>query len=142
MVDNLPPKLCAFLEEISQVDPDTRAEMLIELADTLAPVPEEIATRPFPESAKVPGCESEVFAFAGKREDGTRDFFFAVENPQGISAKAMAAIIQETLNGADAEEIAKIPEDVAYAIFGRTLSMGKGQGLMSMIAVVKALSKR
>ena len=138
----LPSRLQELVTELLSVDADTRGDILIELSDQYSEVPESVATRPYPELAKVPGCESEVYAFVVNREDGTKDFHFAVENPQGISAMAMAAIVQETLNGEELEKIAQIPEDVVYQIFGRTLSMGKGQGLMSMMGVVKALARR
>ena len=40
------------------------------------------------------------------------------------------------------EEIERVPVDVVYQIFGRNLSMGKGQGLMGIMGVTKALAKR
>lgn len=141
-MDELPHKLRDLLEELRSVDSDTRGEILIELADTFTSVPPEVATPPYPEESRVPGCESEVFAFATNRSDGSRDYHFAVQNPQGISAKAMAAIIQQTLNGEPLSTIQALPQDIAYEIFGRTLSMGKGQGLMSMIGMVKALAAK
>jgi len=77
--------------------------------------------------------------FARARGDGSYDFHYAIENPQGISAMAMASIIQQTLSGLPADEIKSIPVDIAYQIFGRTLSMGKGQGLMGMVSMLKSV---
>ncbi|NBW39707.1 hypothetical protein EBR25_01755 [bacterium] len=135
----LPEKLQALIEELSLTDEDTRAEILIELADEFEPVTADIATTPYPEENRVPGCESEVFMFARARGDGSYDFHYAIENPQGISAMAMASIIQQTLSGLPADEIKSIPVDIAYQIFGRTLSMGKGQGLMGMVSMLKSV---
>lgn len=137
----LPEKLADLVQELSLTDQETRAEILIELSDHFQQVATDIASSPYPEESRVPGCESEVFIFTTKRDDSNYDFHFAIENPQGISAMAMAAIIQETLNGIPAEQIRAIPNDIAYQIFGRTLSMGKGQGLMGMIAMVKQLAQ-
>jgi cysteine desulfuration protein SufE len=65
-----------------------------------------------------------------------------VENPQGISAKAMAVILDETLSGAPPEQVAEVSPEIVYQVFGRELSMGKSMGLMSMVGMVSALAKR
>jgi len=68
--------------------------------------------------------------------DHTLKFHFAVENPQGISAKAMSVILDETASGAPLEEVAAIPCDIVYQFFGKDISMGKGQGLMGLVTKV------
>ena len=136
-------KLNELLSELSAIsDRDERMEYLIELAGEFGEVPPEVATRPFPESSLVPACQSEAYAFASRNPDGTLKFHFAVENPQGISAKAMAAIIDRTLSGATPQEVLAAPSDMVYEIFGRNIAMGKGQGLMSMLFAVQALTKQ
>src|SRR5205085_1683297 len=119
-------------------DRQERIQYLISLAESFKPPPEEIAKKPFPEDRRVPGCESEAFEFSVPRADGTRDYYFAVQNPQGVSAMALAEILHETISGARPEEIAAIPDDVIYQIFGNELSMGKSMGLMGMVRMVKA----
>ena len=79
--------------------------------------------------------------FALLRPDGRLDFHFAVENPQGVSAMALAAILQDSLSGASLEEVREVPEDLIYGIFGTELSMGKSMGLMGMIRSVKNLAR-
>lgn len=80
--------------------------------------------------------------FSEPAGDSGVKFHFAVENPQGISAKAMAVILDETLSGEDPDTIATVPADIVYQIFGKELSMGKGQGLMGMIELAKVLAKK
>ncbi|MEM1250308.1 MAG: SufE family protein [Acidobacteriota bacterium] len=130
-------ELFEFMEERSE-----RIQALIDTADRFVEVPAEVAERPFDEERKVPACESEAFVWSIPRADGTLDFHFAVENPQGISAKAMATILRETASGAPLSEVAEIPEDVPMTLFGRELSMGKNMGLMAMIAMVRTEAKR
>jgi cysteine desulfuration protein SufE len=144
-LDNpIPRKLSALLDEMSALDEDTRFELLIEYAEKFKEVPSEIATRPFQAKDKVPACESEAFLWAIPIQDEqnptkkTAKFYFAVENPQGISAKALAVILDETLSHAPIEQIKNIPEDMIYRLFGHTVSMGKGLGLMSMVSMLKA----
>lgn len=138
-----PAKLTELLETLEMVsDRNDRIDLLIGVADRFHPVPERIATRPFGEEHKVPACESEAYVWAEKREDGTLKFHFAVENPQGISAKAMAVILDETLSGAPPREVATVEGDVVYQIFGNELSMGKSMGLMGMVAMVQASARK
>ena len=132
----LPPPLADVVAEFKSLDRGLRAEMLIEYADQFEPVPAEIATRPYPESARAPRCESEAFVFVTDRADGTVDLWFAVENPQGLSAKAWAVILRETLSGQPLEQVARVPQDTVFDIFGRDVSMGKGQGLVGMLEIV------
>ena len=115
--------------------------MLLSYADRFEEVPPSIATRPFPKSHQIPQCESDAYAWAQKMPDGTMKLYFAVENPSGVSAKALAAILDRTLSGLPASEIATISPDIVEKIFRQNISMGKGMGLMSMVDAVRALAK-
>jgi cysteine desulfuration protein SufE len=106
------------------------------------PVPERIAARPFSEDHRVPACDSEAFVWAEDLEDGTLRFHFAVENPQGISAMALAVILDETLSGQLPSRVAAVSPDIVYRIFGQELSMGKSLGLMGMVSMVHALAEK
>lgn len=138
-----PAKLQAFLDTLDLLeDRNDRIQFLIDVAERFHEVPPSVARRPFDESHRVPHCESEAFAWAAPRLDGTLDFYFAVENPQGISAKAMAAILGDTLSGAPLEEVLAVSGDLPFAIFGRELSMGKSMGLTSLLGRVQAEARR
>ena len=138
-----PTKFISLLSDIRGcVDAAERSDFLIDLASEWKPVPEVIATRPYPEENRVPGCESEVFAFASNRPDGTKDYFFAVENPHGIAAKAVAVLLSSTLSGEKAEAIQQVDDQIIYDLFGQSVTMGRATGLRSLIATVKALSTR
>ena len=136
-----PKKLAEIIEDIQSItDPYEKSEVLIEYADQFREVPESIATRPFPEEHRVPFCESDAYVWVRQNPDGTLKFYFAVENPQGISAKAMAAILDESLSGQPPEVVAQISPEIVLKIFGQNISMGKGQGLMGMVGMVKNLA--
>lgn len=139
----LPPKLAETVELLAMLpDRGERIQMLISVADRFRDVPERIAARPFPEEHKVPACESEAYVWAEPLPEGTLKFHFAVENPQGISAKAMAVILDESLSGQPPAEVARISGDVVYEIFGRELSMGKSMGLMGMVSMVANYARK
>jgi cysteine desulfuration protein SufE len=139
----MPEKLTDTLDALSMVsDRSERIQLLIDTAGRFQEVPPRLARRPFAEEHRVPACESEAYVFSEERPDGSLDYHFAVENPQGISAKAMAVILGEALSGAPPEQVAEVPQDVVYQVFGRELSMGKSMGLMGMVGMVSALAKR
>lgn len=139
----MPEKLDDVVELLGMLpDRADRIQMLIDTARRFQDVPPEVARRPFSEDHRVPACESEAFVWAVPQDDGTLKFHFAVENPQGISAKAMAVILDETLSGQPLDEVAAVRQDVVYDVFGRELSMGKSMGLMSMVAMVATSAKK
>ncbi len=138
-----PKKLQAMLDDFSFVTTRSeRAELLIDIADRFQPVPEHIATPPYDDGHRVPFCESEAYMWSEDQPDGTLKFYFAVENPQGLSAQATAVILDETLSGAPLEQVAQVSPEIVYAIFGKDISMGKGQGLMGMVSMVQAAARR
>jgi cysteine desulfuration protein SufE len=128
-----PEKFEELLRDFDGLDRSARMELLIDWADHFTEVPESIAQRPFPERSRAPRCESDAYVFATDRPDGTLDFHFAVENPQGISAKAWGAILAESASGAPLEQVLEIHGNSIRRIFGPELSMGKGQGLIGML---------
>lgn len=136
MASTYPEKLGALVESLSLLDRGDRIDALIGLADRFVEVPAAVARRPFPESHKVPACESEAYVFAVPRPDGRLDLHFAVENPQGLSAKAMAVILGESLSGEDPALFAELSAELPLEVFGHELSMGKNMGLSAMVAMV------
>jgi cysteine desulfuration protein SufE len=137
------PSLQAVLDTFALFsDPVDRTNLLLSYADKFTEVPPSIATRPFPQQHLVPYCESEAYVWAVKEPGGTLKLYFAVENPSGVSAKALAAILDRSLSGLSPCEIASISSDVVEQIFRQNLSMGKGLGLRSMVEAVRSLAKQ
>ncbi len=135
----IPAKLQEYLDDLSIfTDRQDHIEYLIALSDDYKHPDASSFIRS--EDKKVPGCESEVFIEAIPL-GSSMNYRFAVDNPQGISAMAMAAILQSSLSGASKDEIAAVDEDVVYKIFGNELSMGKNLGLTNMIRIVKRLAQ-
>ncbi len=138
----LPDRLEQLLSSLDALERSERIQMLVDIAERFRPVPSRIAVRPFPAEHRVPGCESEAYVWSEPDLKGTLAYHFAVENPQGISAKALAAILGKSLSGAPLEEVAEVPQDIIYRIFGKELSMGKSLGLIGMVNMVRAAAKQ
>ncbi len=142
-MSDYPKKLKDFIEILSSVtDPAERIEYLVSYADKFKHVTEDIAVPPYPAENKIPFCESGAYVWVHPQKDGTLQFSFAVENPQGVSAKALSAILMNTISGEKAEEIANIPDDIVYKIFGQGLSMGKNMGLTGIIQYIKRQAQK
>lgn len=141
----IPPKLQAVLDDFALMpDRSARAEYLIEIADRFdaVRVPPEVAQQPYDERHRVPACESEAFVWALDNPDGTLTFRFDVLNPQGLSAMAMAVVLDETCSGAPLEQVASVPADIVFTLFGKEISMGKGQGLMGLVSMVQRAARQ
>src|SRR6185503_3443193 len=137
-----PAKLQSVLDTFDLFpDPADRTNLLLGYADQFREVPPEIASRPFDQSHQVPQCESDAYVWAMKMPDGTLKLHFAVENPSGVSAKALATILDRSLSGLPADQIAQVDSSIVERIFRQNISMGKGMGLMSMVEAVQALAR-
>lgn len=138
-----PARLQSLLETFEMFpDPSDRTGMLLDYSDQFKEVPPEIAQRPFAKSHQVPQCESDAYVWAMQRPDGTLKLHFAVENPSGVSARALAAILDKTLSGLPAQDIAAVDCSIVERIFRQNISMGKGMGLMAMVEAVRSLASR
>ncbi len=140
----LPPRLARLLDHLRLIeDRAERIELLIEIADRYHEVPESVATRPYPRNRLVPACESEAYFWAEELEQpgGPFRIHFAVENPQGISARAMAVILDENLSGRPLTELMGVSGDLPLEIFGQELSLGKNMGLTGMVGVVRSAAR-
>ncbi len=136
---SIPPRLKQILDMFDTVaDREEREMLLIGYAERYRPVPPGIASPPYPEENKIPYCESEAYVWVIHNTDGTLTAHFAVENPSGISAKALASILSEGLQEATPEETATLTEEIVERIFRQNLSMGKGMGLTAMVRRVAA----
>jgi cysteine desulfuration protein SufE len=140
-VTSLPDRLDRLLSQLEGLNRDSRIQTLIDTAARFRPVPARVAVRPYPADHRVPGCESEAYIWAEPNGDGTLTFHFAVENPQGISAMALAVILSESLSGVPLDEVMAVSADIVYRIFGRELSMGKSLGLMGVVNMVRAAAR-
>jgi|SRR5215831_11451582 len=140
---SVPAKLQAVLDTFALFsDPADRTNLLLDYAAQFKEVPASVAKRPFPKEHRVPHCESEAYAWAEPQANGTLKLYFAVENPAGVSAKALATILDKSLSGLPPADIASVMPDIVEQIFRQNISMGKGLGLMSMVQAVRILAGR
>ncbi len=134
----LPPRLQEILDDLAFfTDRSDRIEALISLSEQFRPIPLELAERPYDEAKRVPGCESEAFAWAFRQPDGTYQLEFDVLSRQGLSAMALSYALKTGLDGEKAEAILAVSETLIPDLFGASLSMGKTMGLMNTLRLIQ-----
>ena len=139
----IPDKLARLLDIFAGMrEENERVEALLDFAQRFKPVPESVARRPYPEEKRVPFCESEAYVWVEDQPDGALKLHFAVENPSGVSAKALAYLLDRTLSGASPEQVAAVSPDIVSTVFRNNISMGKGMGLMAMVRAVQKEAKK
>lgn len=140
----IPQQLNDIIEDFSFItDRHEHAAYITEIADRFpaAQIKADMVTQPYDEQNKVPACESEAYVWAFPNADGTLSYYFAVQNPQGLSAMAMAVILHESCTSTPLAQVVSIPDDVIFKIFGQDISMGRGEGLMNMVRMVKSAAQ-
>lgn len=139
----MPDSLSELLSDFESItNPRDKAELIRYYSDSFEQVSSEIAVRPYPESNLVQSCVSKVYVWGIQHENNTLIFHFAVENPQGVSAQALCAILDETLSGTPLELVMQVPSEIVHVIFGKELSMGKLAGLTGIISSVKSYANQ
>lgn len=133
-------RVADYFEGIS--DEHKRIQTLISYSKKFKEVPEEVAARPFDAQHRVPECESDVYIWTQVDAKKKVNIHAAVENPQGLSARAFAAVLQKALKDAKVEDVEQLDNELVYKIFGKQLSMGKNMGLMGMIQMIKAQTRQ
>lgn len=141
-MNEYPQKLKDIAETLLSLPEQDRIEMLIDFASKYKVVPEEIAAPPYPEDHKALMCESNAYVWSTLDPSNKINFHFAVENPQGLSARAFVVILQLTLNGEPPALIRNIPDDIITKIFSESLSMRKNMGLTSILQKVREEAKK
>lgn len=137
-----PTKLVELAEMLSTLSEQDRIEMLLDFSSKYIEVPAEIAKPPYSEKNKAPFCESNAYVWSNLSPEGKIRFHFAVENPQGLSARALTVILGNTLAGESPEAIINIPSNIITNIFSENLSIRKNLGLTGILQQVQAEAKK
>jgi len=115
----MPPKLSEIVDEFGSAPRDVVLEMLLEFSDAVPALPADLAGHQGME--QVPECQTQFFLRAEVQPDRTVRTWFDCP-PEAPTTRAFAGILAEGLDGATADEILAVPDDL-YA------RMGLGQAI-------------
>ena len=105
----MPPKLAEIVDEFSTAPRELVLEMLLEYADAVAPLPAELGGHQGME--QVPECQTAFFLRAEVQPDRTVRTHFDCP-PEAPTTRAFAGILAEGLDGASADEVLAVPDDL------------------------------
>jgi cysteine desulfuration protein SufE len=106
---DMPPRLAEIIEEFASAPREVVLEMLLEYADAVPPLPDDLAGHAGME--QVPECQTPFFLRATVSADGTVSTWFDCP-PESPTTRAFAGILAEGLAGATADEVLAVPDDL------------------------------
>lgn len=131
----LTPELRMMTEAFSSIpDEKTRHKQLLYMASKLADVGDDVRVL----ENKVPGCLSTVHVDCTAEEKEGEVVVNYVGDSDGLLTKGLLAMLIRGLSGCTPEQIAAVdPQFVKVAKISQTLTPGRNNGLLNMIAVMK-----
>ena len=105
----MPPGLAEIISEFAAAPRELVLEMLLEFADAVPPLPAALADHAGME--QVPECQTPFFLRATVHPDSRVDLFFDCP-PEAPTTRAFAGILAEGLEGATADEVLAVPNDI------------------------------
>ncbi len=141
--ENIPAKLARLLEVFRAIrDPADRIMTLIEFAGQYLDPPASVAQRPFPAANRIRGARDPIYLWAAPDEEKNLRYYFCVEHADGISTRALAVILQETLSGAPLNAVSNVSPSIVDTIFGVELSAERRETLRAMVEAVRDTARR
>lgn len=132
---SLPPQLSAIVEDFRAAPPELRIDFLIEYAEKLPPLPEEL--RGSDDLERVVECQTPFFLATHLREDDTVELFFEAP-PESPTTRAFAGILYEGLSGEKVDDVLAVP-DGFYNDMGlaESISALRLRGMAAIMARMK-----
>jgi cysteine desulfuration protein SufE len=106
---DMPAKLAEIVEEFASAPRDLVLDMLLEFSDAVPALPAEMAEHAGMEP--VPECQTSFFLKAAVGDDGVVTAYFDCP-PEAPTTRAFAGILAEGLEGATADEVLAVPNDL------------------------------
>ena len=134
----LPAALAELVEEFRALGPALRLEMLVELGDAVAAVPEPYASDTSL-MERVEECQSPVFVLAEVAPHAPHAVTVHYSAPeQAPTTRGFAGVLTEGLAGLDADAVLAIPADLPLRLgFGDLISPLRLAGMSSMLGRVQ-----
>ena len=118
---------------------ETRLEMLLDLSERLAPLPERFHEARDHGVNRVTECQTPVFLFA-EMKDETFQLYADVPR-EAPTVRGFVSLLAKGLNGADLATVSSIPSDLLDQLkLGEALGMTRTQGLSAVVQRVKRIA--
>jgi cysteine desulfuration protein SufE len=136
----IPPQLQQIIEDFQWCDDREKAQMLVEYAESLPPLPDWVDAN-HDAMEQVHECMTPVFVQA-ETKNGALTYYFDV--PQSSpTVRGFAALLQEGVNGSTPEEVMRIPGNFYYPMgLERVLGMQRMHGISAILGHMKRLASK
>ncbi len=130
----LPTKLEEIVLDFAAAPDDMRAELLLEMSDTLPPLPDGMDSSSM---EQVEECQSPFFLATRVEEDQTVHMWFDAP-PQAPTTRGFAGILAQGLDGAMREEVLAVEDDFHDRLgLAAVISPLRMRGMSAILARLK-----
>ena len=138
-MSTLPHRLQEIVEDFSYCEGQEKLEYLLELSDTLSPLPQWLNDKK-DSMDEVHECMTPVFVYA-EQENNQLHYHFDVP-PEAPTVRGFAAVLQQGLDGTTKEQVQAVPSEF-YLEMGlqEVLSGQRLNGINAMLAHMKTLAR-
>ncbi|MGD9645087.1 MAG: SufE family protein [Pirellulales bacterium] len=131
-----PARLSEIVEEFQDFEPRERLEALLDFADQMAPLPDELAEKRDAEAHRVHECQTPVFLWVEVRDD--RVTILGDVAPESPTVKGFVALLIDALSGATPAEVAAVREDLLQRLgLVDVLGMMRMRGLHAVLHYIR-----
>lgn len=131
--------LDSIVRRFQSTDRETRLEMLLDLSERLAPLPERFHEARDHGVNRVTECQTPVFLFAELNEGKFQ--LYADVPREAPTVRGFVSLLIRGLNGSDPVTASNIPGDLLDQLkLGEALGMTRTQGLSAVVQRVKKMA--
>jgi cysteine desulfuration protein SufE len=129
-------RLAEIIDEFRDAEPRERLELLLELADSLPPLPAELVAQRDAGLHRVHECQTPVFLWVGMSEGHVT--IQADVAPESPTVKGFVALLAEAFGGATTEQVLATPPDLIQQLgLTEALGMTRMRGLHAILYRVR-----
>ena len=134
-------RLQELIAEFDDLDDEEKLEMLVEMSDDLPPPSAGRSAGPQAETCRIQECQTPVFLWVDIIDGQLR--LEADVPKKSPTVRGLVTLAVQGLNGATAEEVAALPDDLVEHIgLQRALGMQRQQGFRGVVARIKREVRR
>jgi len=135
----MPETLDRIVRRFHASDRQTRLELLLDYANKLPTLPERFQAARDQGLNLVPECQSPVFLFLERTDDGV--LLHADAPREAPTVRGFVSLLARGINGAQPAEVAQLPGDLLEQLgLAEALGMTRMHGLTAMVGRIKRMA--
>lgn len=129
-------RLQDVVDQFQMLEPDFRLQMLLEYAEKLPPLPDELHEARDQGLNRVKECQSPVYLWVNVNDDEVELHADAPE--ESPTVRGFVSVLVDTLSGAPTKEVAELPLDLLNRLgIAPLIGMTRTRGLTAIVRRIK-----